>query len=277
MKELEFFSIGHLIKTGLPPLPGSVMRVSALLSDINVSQRKIADAISLDPILSSRILRIANSPIYSLRENVTNLGTAVTAIGNSSISQTITISGVSDAFGRRVLSSPAGQEIWAHSIAVAMAATEICRVARITAADEAFSCGLLHDIGKLILLRADAPLYKKLLADVGDGDLTALERETFGFDHAELGAAAAESWNLPAPVVNLIKFHHQPLEATSGFAVTYVLHTADRLVNLKTANAATDELYNEESVITFGLKVDQFDEIWQTVLLRLKEILATLA
>ena len=73
----EYFSIDNLVKTELPPLSSSIMRISALLSDLNSSQNAIAAAISLDPILSSRVLRLANSAVYALHGTVTNLASAV--------------------------------------------------------------------------------------------------------------------------------------------------------------------------------------------------------
>ncbi|HEX3101021.1 MAG TPA: HDOD domain-containing protein [Pyrinomonadaceae bacterium] len=274
----EYFTIPVLVKTGLPPLPGSVMRISAMLADLNTSQREIAEAISLDPILSSRMLRLANSAIYGLREQVTNLETAVFAIGTSSIAQTITMSGISDAFGRRVLSSPAGQEVWGHSLATAMAATEICRIKGFRGADEAFTCGLLHDIGKLILLRADTPLYLGILELAAlQGPLTDVESEAFGFDHTELGAAAAQAWGLPSVVCDVIRHHHQPWSPTEGLRTTQVLHAADTLVNLKTADGETEKIFEDDTVLTFGLNAEQLDEIWKTVLVRLAEVLATLS
>ena len=274
----QYFTIPILIKTGLPPLPGSVIRISGMLADINISQRQIAQAIGLDPVLSTRILRLANSPIYALREQVTNLETAVSAIGNTSISQVISISGVSDAFGRRVLSSPAGQEIWAHSLATAIAATEICRIKRFSGEDSVFSFGLLHDIGKLILLRADTPLYVRLLERSSlEGNLPEIERETFGFDHAELGAAAAESWGLPPLVCDIIRYHHRPIDASAGLRIEEVLHTSDTFVNLKTFDGQTEQLFEDTTVKTFCLEAEQFDEIWNTVLVQLSEILSAIS
>ena len=158
-----FFSIDNLIKTDLPPLPATVTRISTLLSDINTPQAAVIEAIGLDPILSTRILRLANSAIYSVQGRVTNLASAVLTIGNTAISEVMMISGISDSFGRKILNSPAGKKIWVHLLATAMAASEICHLAKMRGADEAFTCGLLHDIGKLILLRADAPFYTELI------------------------------------------------------------------------------------------------------------------
>lgn len=273
----ETFSIERLIKTELPPLPVSVVRVTALLAVFDTSEQTIAEAISLDPILSSRILRLANSPIYALHGTVTNLASAVSTVGNTSIAEMLLISGISDSFGQKILNSPAGKKIWFHLIATAMAASEICRMSGLRGADEAFSCGLLHDIGKLIFLRADAPLYTSLLARAAEGgDISTLEIAEFGFDHAELGADAAVSWQLPGAVSHMIRFHHHPAKASAGVAMAHILNIADSLVNLKTADAPLDEFLRCEPISTFGLDADKFDTIWATVSERLGEVMATI-
>ena len=272
----EYFSKENLVKTELPPLPSSIIRISTLLSDLNASQSAIAEAISYDPIFSSRLLRLANSPIYALHGTVTNLISAVSTVGNNAISEMLMISGVSDSFGRKILNSPAGQKIWHHLLATAMAASEICHVAKMRGADEAFSCGLLHDIGKLILLRADAPFYTSILEEAScDGALSEIEHRMFGFDHAELGADAAVSWELPGAVSHMIRYHHQPEKVTAGVAMANILHIADKFVTLRLLELDLIELFESEPVKMLGLKPKQFDKIWESVSVRLEEVTAT--
>lgn len=272
----KFFSIEHLIKTELPPMPASVSRVSELLTDMRVSQQAIADAISLDPILSSRILRLANSATYGLHGTVTNLLSAVSTVGNAAISDILLMSGISDSFGRKVLRSRVGRTIWQHLVATAMTASEICHVSGMRGADEAFSCGLLHDIGKLILLRADALLYTDLTASPPiEGGIRALEKSVYGFDHAELGAEAAIAWKLPGAVCHMIRFHHEPTKVQAGVAMAHIINLADTLVTLKTDGKPMFQLMASESAQAFHLTESQYDDVWETVTQRLSEIVET--
>jgi putative nucleotidyltransferase with HDIG domain len=270
-------TVETLIKTELPPLPGTVIRISAMLQDYNVSQRAVANAISQDPALSLRILRLANSPIYALQRTVSNMSDAVAAVGNNSIAESLMITGIGDSFGSRVLNSEAGREIWFHLLATAMTAGDMCRAAKLRGADEAFSGGLLHDIGKLILLKADSALYTNVL-DLGkkEGDVRDIEREIFGFDHVELGFRAAESWNLPPGVCDMIRCHHDPSLATEGIAVTRVVSLANSLANLKNQGLDIDDLLMSETVIGFGFTTEQFEEIWETTLVRIREVMRSL-
>ena len=268
--DLQYFSVANLVKTGLPPLPSSILRIQTLISDMNVSRQKVADAISLDPVISSRILSLANSPIYALHGTITNLTEAVGVVGNNAISEMLLVCGVSDAFGRKILDSPTGRSIWIHSLATALAASEICRQAKMRGADEAFSCGLLHDVGKLILLRADAPFYSDLLKSGEEvGDISVIEQRTLGFDHAELGAAAGIAWKLPGPVCHMIRYHHQPSKTTAGVALAHLLETADQFVKNRVAFEDPSAFFSNEQLKKFDLSEDQFDDIWDDVTLRM--------
>lgn len=268
--DLQYFSVENLVKTGLPPLPSSIIRIQTLISDLNSSSQKIADAISLDPVVSSRILSLANSPIYALHGTITNLSEAVTVVGNNAISEQLLVCGVSDAFGRKILDSATGRSIWIHSLATALTASAICRFAKLRGAEEAFSCGLLHDVGKLILLRADAPFYSDLLKSGEEvGDISVIERKVLGFDHAELGAAAGISWKLPGPVCHMIRYHHEPDKTTAGVALAHVLQTADQFVKNRIAFDDPNDIFTNIELRKFDLNEDQFDEIWDEVTLRL--------
>jgi putative nucleotidyltransferase with HDIG domain len=268
--DLQYFSVENLVKTGLPPLPSSIIRISTLIADLNSSAQKIADAISLDPVISSRILSLANSPIYALHGTITNLSEAVTVVGNTAIQEQLLVCGVSDAFGRRILDSPTGRSIWIHSLATALTASSMCRYAKLRGSEEAFSCGLLHDIGKLILLRADAPFYSDLLKSGEEvGDISVIERRILGFDHAELGAAAGIAWKLPGPVCHMIRYHHQPQRTTAGVALAHVLRTADEFVKGRIAFDDLGMFFGNPELKKFDLTEDQFEEIWDEVTMRM--------
>ena len=254
-------------------MPANVTKISALLSDFSISQQRIADAIGLDPVISSRILSLANSPIYALHGTITNLTEAVGVVGNGAIAEILLVCGVSDAFGRKVLDSPAGRTIWVHSLATGLAAREICKTAAMRGAEDAFSCGLLHDIGKLILLRADAPFYTELIKEGEDsGDISAIERSVLGFDHAELGAAAGIAWKLPGPVCHMIRNHHDPGASTAGVALAHILQTADQFVKVMTSFEDTEIFFANEHLRKFDLGVVEFEDIWDIVTLRLSEM-----
>lgn len=267
-------NLESVVRRKLPPLPGSVLKISSLLQDYNVSQIKIAEAIGYDPMLASRVLRLANSPMYPFQQNVTRLSAAVSAIGNKAIYELVLMGVFADSFGREIRNSVIGREIWLHALAVAIAARELSASLGMRGTDEAFSCGLLHDIGSLLLFRADPEQYVALYESCDREDLSAVEKETFGFDHAQVGALAARRWNLSEPVCNMILYHHNPCDAPQATFITHIVHVADRLAYVK--NAALpfgEDFFADPSVITLRLTEAPLEIVWEKVLANLREVI----
>lgn len=273
MQTVAKIDLESIVKAKLPPLPGSVLKLSSLLQDYNVSQRRIADTIGYDPMLASRVLRLANSPIYPFQKSVTNLETAVNAIGNRAIYEMVLMTIVADSFGREIRNSVIGRDIWLHSLAVALGARELCAMLEMRGTEEAFSCGLLHDIGSLLLFRADAAVYAEIFEQSKRDDLSPMEKEVFGFDHAQVGALAARRWNLSEPVCNMILYHHDPCDAPQAMFMTHIINVSDHLAYVKNEKLPLDgEFFSSASVISLGLNELQLETVWERILVNLREI-----
>lgn len=273
MQTTAKIDLESIVKAKLPPLPGSVLKISSLLQDYNVSQRKIAEAIGYDPMLASRILRLANSPIYPFQQSVTSLSTAVNAVGNRAIYEMVLASIVADTFGREIRNSVIGREIWLHSLAVAIGARELSTILQMRSTEEAFSCGLLHDIGSLLLSRANSALYTEIFNQCEHHDLSSMESEVYGFDHAQVGAVAARRWNLSESVCLMILHHHDPSKSPQTFFMTHIINVADNLAYLKNQKLPLDdEFLTSASVERLNLKAAQLETVWEIVLVQLREI-----
>ncbi len=265
-----------IIKTKLPPLPGSVLKISSLLQDENVSQRKIAETIGYDPMLASRILRLANSPIYHFEQNVTSLTTAVNAVGNRAIYEMIMLGMIADSFGNEIRNSVIGRDIWLHALAVAIGARELAATLRMHGTEEAFSCGLLHDIGSLLLFRVDSELYTEIFEQCERENTSPMEREIYGFDHAEIGALAAENWHLSESVCAMIRFHHEPSEVPQALMTTHIICIADHLAYAKNQKLPLDgEFMSLPSIVNLGFQTHQLEAVWGKILIQLREIVRT--
>ena len=273
MQTVAKIDLETIVKTKLPPLPGSVMRISALLQDYNVSQHKITEAISYDPMLAARILRLANSPIYAFQQNVTSLNTAVTALGNKPIYEMLLMGMVADSFGNEIRNSAIGRDIWLHALAVGFVARELCTLLQMRGTEEAFSCGLLHDIGSLLLFKANTPLYIEIFNRADRDDLSPWEKAAFGFDHAQVGAVAANHWNLSDPVCMTILHHHNPSESSQALFMTRIINVADHLSYLKNQKLPLDEDFLASfPVMSLGFKAEQLEKVWEKVVENLREV-----
>ena len=280
MRATSQIDIESLVKTKLPPLPGSVIKISDLLQNVNAAPRDIADAIGCDPMLAARILRLANSPVYARSRSITTLSQAVVAVGNKAIYEMVMIGATTDVFGKEIYSSKIGRANWEHSIAVAIIARELCNLLKMRGTEEAFVCGLLHDIGKILLLRHDSKLYTELHDSTEVNDLPEKEKEIYGFDHAQLGALAAHRWGLPEPLCHMILNHHNPAKAEQALFMTYVTNVADGLTDLKICGlevANHNGFLRAESLETLRLSFGQLEEIWEKAAPSLQEIIKTFA
>jgi putative nucleotidyltransferase with HDIG domain len=263
-----------LVEVELPPLPGSAMRVASLTQDFNSSAREIADAIGLDPILAARILRAANSPLYSFERRVTALPMAVSAMGNKNIHLLVVTSATADAFQSKGKRSASELGLWEHSVAVGLAAREIMFMLKLRGVEEGFLCGLLHDIGKLLLLRHEKEAYQQLIKETQETDLLAAERALFGYTHSQVGALVTKRWNLPEAISHSIYHHHDPSQAAQSVLMARVVDVADTLANragLGLQPGPAGELAEMESVIALRLSEDQLKEIWEKILPSLSE------
>lgn len=257
--------IDALVQTELPPLPGAVMRVAALAQDMNTSSRAMAEAIGCDPSIAARVLRVANSPLYGMERHFTALPAAVNAIGNQAIYLLVVVSATSDTFNQKNNRSPLERELWEHSVTVAIAARELSSALGMRGAEETFLCGLLHDIGKLLLLRHDAELYAEVASEVNDQKRAILEQDVYGCTHAQIGALAARRWNLPDTVSHVINNHHIPSEAGQAVFITRAIAVADELAyagGVPDDPEAKEKFLASESVSSLRLNEDQLREIW---------------
>jgi len=250
-----------LIEVELPPLPGVAMRVAALTQDLDASTRKIADAIGCDPALAARVLRAANSPLFCFQRDITALPTAVSALGNETLYSLVFMSAAAEAFTKNARTQ-FEQKLWQHSVAVGVAAREIMLMLRLRGLEEGFLCGLLHDIGKLMLLRHDPLVYKELLG-CEETELLRSETSVYGYTHAQVGALAAKRWNLPDEVCHTIFYHHDPGQSVNGILMARVVDFADSIAYHAGFGIQLDErnLVESESAFSLRLTEEQIEQI----------------
>lgn len=259
--------VAALVKIKLPPLPSSALRVAELTREPNISTRTIADAIGYDPILVARLLRAANSSFYARERRITALHAAVAALGFRTINQLVLSYAASSLFNEAGSGPPSLYErlIWRHSVAVGLAAREISHAVGKPGSEEAFLCGLLHDIGKIIMLRHDPQLHAQM-ESVTDGRLARhCEAEIYGYTHAQISALVAHQWGLAVEISDAILHHHEPENSVAAPSLAEVVRAADKLANANgfgVCDEAGDPVA-EPSIIALGLTAERLSDIWE--------------
>lgn len=187
----------------LPLLPGVAMEVTNVANQENADSRAIAEILRKDQAMAAHVLRVVASPVYSGRTQIVSLQQAVARLGVQKIRE------ISLAIAFRVgVFKLKGFEkevtgLFQHSVSAAMFAQEIARATRRNVED-AFMCGLLHDVGRPVILQALVAILAKEKLTLAPATVVAATGEL----HVEVGASLAESWQLPEAVEMSIRHHH---------------------------------------------------------------------
>ena len=196
----------------LPPAPRVVPELMKLLNEADVDSSRVVRLISIDPALTVSVLRMCNSAYFGAATATTDLQEAVTRLGFQQVYQLVTAASTV----RLLSSAQKGYglnegELWKHSVAAAVAARLIARHLN-DDANLAFTAGLLHDIGKVVLTQSLEEVYFKLIreTEVQQQSLLETEQKLLGVQHAEVGGRLLSRWKFPPNIVAAVWFHHAP-------------------------------------------------------------------
>lgn len=241
---------------GLKPLPVVAQKVLVALSGDDWSAGQIAQMLQADPSMASMVLRLANSSFYRRGAPARSVQQAVGRLGGSKLRELV----VGVASMRLVSGDDQRARRWRDHCAGTAAVARHLAVEADVDGSVAFLAGLLHDMGKLLMLETDEVDYDTLdeANDLCDEGLPAAERWTVDFDHAVLGGHVLREWGIPDPVPQLVAWHHQPGRAYGQpalVAALAVLRLADRIVEALDAGAPVD-------IATLGCSADATSLGW---------------
>lgn len=197
-----------IMTTGdLPPMPMVATKVIQLVESGRANAEEIARAISSDPAVSARVLKISNSAFYGRQRKIQTLSDAVIILGHN------TLKGLVVAASLKEICKPSGlteNMLWEHSFGAGVAARIIAAHSRCVGADEAFLAGLFHDIGKIIMNLREKDKFQLLIERCYNEMLPfeEIEQTVFPYTHADLGGYVLEKWNLPKALITAVMQHH---------------------------------------------------------------------
>lgn len=193
-------------------LPNVVARLDNIVNDPLSSNRDVARVIGEDPGLTARLLRLANSALYGFPGRIDTITRAVTIIGTHQLRDLALATGVVGMFEGADVEAVNLDAFWRHSVVCGVAARVIATCRREANIEHHFIAGLLHDVGRLVMIGQAPEHYRALLAESEDtGELLhVVEQRRLGFDHAEVGAALLRRWNLPESLALAVSLHHRP-------------------------------------------------------------------
>lgn len=264
----------------LPTLPAVATRLLELTSDDRSGAREVIQLIESDQSLSARILALARRA--NVATSVTTVERAVVILGFEAVRNLILSVQIFETFSHRKERQGARfnrVEFWKHSLAVACAARllgqETAAVGRVARSgsprpEEVFICGLLHDIGKVVLDACFPKSYDRVVAKVEEraGCIADVEREVFGLDHALVGSRLAMHWKLPAMIAETIWLHHNSPTATPSRLAhpehVRLVQVADRLVRHMRIGYSGNQFLDEPlavSAAAIGLSKESVERV----------------
>jgi putative nucleotidyltransferase with HDIG domain len=226
----------------LPSPPVLYTQLMAEIQSPNSCFRKVGELIARDVGMTAKILQLVNSAFFGLARRIGSPQDAVSLLGCDTVKALVLSAKIFSQFDPRGMSRFAIETLWQHSLAASLCARIISASEKLPrkVQDEAFTAGILHDVGKLVLAQNFADSYASVLAQARTTGrpLCDLETECFGVSHAELGAYLMGLWGLSADVVDSIAHHHRPPHAAAAAGVTAVVYAANVLEHLLSVRAA---------------------------------------
>jgi putative nucleotidyltransferase with HDIG domain len=232
----------------IPPLSHSASQLMRLMGDPDHGIGDVARIVQCDSALTTQILRVVNSAALSLMGPITSVSKAISYLGGKFVF------GIAlDFCASTTFSSPLkgyeteGGALWEHSLRTAIASKEMALWAREEInPDLAFTCGILHDIGKAVISEFLEDSAKEILAEIDNGTLTdylSAEDARIGINHCVAGGALAAFWNLPVPFPEIIRHHHHPGEAKKICRpLAYAVHLGDIIAMMGGSGTGADTM-----------------------------------
>ncbi|MCB0328868.1 MAG: HDOD domain-containing protein [Bdellovibrionales bacterium] len=213
----------------IPVLPDSAQRIFMVVTDPDSQALDFVAAIEGDEGLSSKIIKIANSVYYDRGNGSQSVVEAVATIGTNELRNILGASTLSALFPS---THPLRDQLWEHNVAVAVFSRELAARKAAGRENEAFLGGLLHDVGKLLLLEINSTQYEMILKKAGrNGSFTAEEEEVYPFNHCELGQFIGELWNFSDELKMVMRLHHDPLEDLQRASLPLIVKAADLIAH----------------------------------------------
>jgi HD-like signal output (HDOD) protein len=219
----------------LPPVPQVYAKLWEVLKSTESSIADVGRVIETDPAMTAKILQVTNSAFFGLRRQVTTATQAASLLGLNTIKALVLTMGLfAPIEGSNLPPGFSLDALWKHSVLVGGYAQAICQVEQAPKeiAGDAYTAGLLHDAGKLVLATACSQDYAQVhdYANVNDVQLTDAEETLLGCTHAEIGAYLLGIWGLPHPIVEAVAYHHRPSDCVgTGLSPLTAVHAADVL------------------------------------------------
>jgi HD-like signal output (HDOD) protein len=213
----------------LPSIPHIITEVSQMLDDENTSASDLCKVISQDQSIATKILSVANSPMYGIPRRVATIDFAIVIIGLEHIRSLLLALSMMEMFKAKNSADWNHNDYWKHSLMVGTTAKKIADDLRYPKSGEVFTAGLLHDLGLLVLHKYMPRDFKNILDLVKKDGVPYLQAEkiVLGFSHEDIAEYLFEKWNFPSFINDAVLYHHNPSLSQNNPVLSSLIHLVD--------------------------------------------------
>jgi putative nucleotidyltransferase with HDIG domain len=222
----------------LPTIPGALKKLLKVLENQKVSLNEISSFVSSDPVIATKVLRMVNSPIYGFPGRISSVSQAVILLGLNVIKGLLLGVSVFELMQRSMVG------LWEHSMGCAVAARVIAKKIGLKEPEEVSIAGLLHDIGKVVLILQFQEHYEYATKEAEDKGviISEAEKDIFTITHADAGTWMTQKWRFPASLTDVINYHHKPHLSKLAPVETAIVHVSDILIRARGFGFAGDNM-----------------------------------
>ncbi len=246
----------------LPAAPEILSKALKMTSDLQSNINDISKQILADQSLALKVISLSNSPMYGQVNRISSISEAIRIIGFDQVKSIIVSASTYNLF-KSSTHAKIAKKLWEHSLAAALGSRIIVQKFGILDKEEAYLCGLLHDIGKLVLLQTAPNTYLKIIEKVKETKLPFMEVEgqELGFNHVNVGHALLTKWQFPSNLISQISVHHssKPYKKEPSKSLGRVIAIADLLA--KYIGASFFEAYESEKETDYYIGEMCIDEV----------------
>jgi len=248
----------------LRPIPQVALKISRMLNSDNYGMKEIAKEIRNDQIISAKVIQLCNSAFMGLKSKISSVDQAIVLLGEKALVKIVLQSSM-ELFYQDIEKgySLTKGGLYYHAIATATAAEQIAKLTKKAEPDIAYTAGLLHDIGKIVLDQFIAQVFPTFFDRIFNEkeDLLAVEENLLGIDHTAAGKRLAELWKLPENFQQTILNHHNPENVIESSEQVHIVYFADLIISRFHTGIEIDRLNTnnfKNRLDVLGLKSDGF-------------------
>ena len=253
--------------SSIKPIPQIALKLLRMIQDDSYNMEDLGTQIKQDQIISAKIIRLCNTAYFRQNTNVDSIERALIVLGEKRLLQMVVSASMEGFFN----SDSGGYSLckgglFKHAVGTALICEKLSAYNGKISSDIAYTAGLLHDIGKIVLdqfMDKAYPLFYRRTQEK-DETLVNVEKEVFGKSHTEVGGKLAEMWGLPEKLVDVIKHHHQPEDAEYDNELNHIVYLSDLLMSRFIVGQELERI-NTDSFLSrlekVGIKGDQFSNV----------------